>query len=555
MPRSLRNLLGPTALAAVLLSQMAWVSPTNFWGHDEWVIQYLLSIGVIDVPHANRPVSLIWELPIPLLMPDDFRAWTVLYGLYALGSALLLGAICRRLVPARPLLAFTVPALFLVWSPSDPFRLACVERTEYIAFTFGTLLASWAFVESWTRRSETLLAAGILVAFVTVRSYEGTLPLVLVWPLGVAWALRERSRDFARWAATWLSFAGLAALLVVMPVLVPIGPSYQQRIGFDPDPWRVLGRFANQYAFHLGPLVQPSLAELAVPAVAIAAAIFLAGAWLVRHVTPETRDGTSDCRSMLLGLALAGAGYVLFTFNVETGAWRKEFLAGPWIALFLGSAASFTASWAREHWRQPAQALLVAVVVAMGTGRTMQMQGVWDHLSFYGVQTSLLRGLTTAVPDVRPHTLFVLLDTGGAWRSTFGFRLASRYLYEGRASGWAYGTPMAMFPSRFTVLGVVSDPWPDVQQAWREPPTLHRFEEIVVVRHGPEGRVKVAPSWPAELPPLPAGARYDPSSRILPVSGSYPARAILTRPAARIAADSAKPTSDTARPSQTLRAL
>jgi hypothetical protein len=84
-----------------------------------------------------------------------------------------------------------------------------------------------------------------------------------------------------------------------------------------------------------------------------------------------------------------------------------------------------------------------------------------------------------------------------------------------------------MFPSQFTAAGVVCEPWRDVQRAWREPPTLHRFEEIVVVRHGADGRVEVAPTWPLDLPPLPPNARYEPRARILDTPGAYRSRAIF----------------------------
>ncbi len=516
------------ALAALLLGQLGSVRATNFWGHDEWLLQHLISIGVIDVPYANRPLALLWEMPIAWLMPDDFRAWTLCYAAYAFAAALLLRGLCRHLVPTRPLLAWSAPALFLVWAPSDPFRLACFERTQYMAISFGTLLAAWLFVRAWQRHSPAILATGILASFVTVRCYEATLPVLMAWPLGVAWMLRERSREFARWSAAWWAFGSLAALLVAMPNLLPTSPSYQQRLGLDPEPWRIVGRLATQFWLHLAPLFAPTLRELATPAVAVSTLAVLAGAGLAGTVGPAKARGI-EIRGMLFGLMLAAASYLFFTLSSreEVGAWRKQFIAGPWIAVFLGSAVSLLSSWTRERWRVAVQALLVSGIVAVGTARTLYMQSVWDQTSYYAIQVSFLRGLTQAVPDVRPHTLFVLLDSGGVWRSAFGFRLASRYLYGGRAVGWAYGTAPVMFPSQFTTAGVVCEPWHDVQRAWREPPTLHRFEEIVVVRHGADGRVEVAPTWPLELPPLPPSARYEPRARILDTPGAYRSRAIF----------------------------
>ncbi|HEY7514047.1 MAG TPA: hypothetical protein VIC87_06195, partial [Vicinamibacteria bacterium] len=61
-----------------------------------------------------------------------------------------------------------------------------------------------------------------------------------------------------------------------------------------------------------------------------------------------------------------------------------------------------------------------------------------------------------------------------------------------------------------------------IRRAWRSPVTRHRFDELVVVRHGADGLVLLE-EWPkdARLPPLPPGARYAPRERI--VAGAPPA--------------------------------
>jgi hypothetical protein len=537
-----RQLLVAVALLAVLCTQLAWVSRFNFFGYDEWTIQYLLSRGVIDVPYANRSLGFIWLLPIPLLWPNDFAAWSLLYLAYAWGAALLLFGLVRRLAPGRPLLAFAAACLLLAWSPSDLARLACLERAEYMSFTFAVLLALRLFLAAWQRRSAALLAVAVLVAFVAVRSYEATLPLLLAGPFAIAWAAGERSREFWRWTTAWLAFLVLAGCLVAMPMLVPMGRSYQQALGFDPHPLHALARVAHHYRLHLAPLAQAPLAELAARAVAAAVAAFLAGAWLCARLwAGESRPRRRrDLGAMAIGLAFAGLGYVLFALNTDVTAWRKEFLAGPGIALFLAALFSWAASWAPEAWRRPLFVALVGLVVARGTGRTLALQATWERASYYEVQIRFLEGLTRAVPDVRPHTLLVLLDEGGAWRSDFGFRHATRYLYSDRASGWAYDRPTYMFPTGLTALGVLCVPWPEVQRAWRDPAALHRYDELVVVRHGPDGGVEVAGRWPSELPPLPPGARYDPGARILPVAVEHPARATL-RAGSGAARSSARP--------------
>lgn len=526
---ALRALVPPSALLGLLLCQVAPVKASNFWGHDEWLIQHLLDQGIIDVPYANRPLGFLWLLPIPVLSPHDLRGWTMLYLAYAWGAALLVHALIRRLVPERPLLALAGAALFLAWSPSDQARLACFERTEYMGFTCATLLALAGFTEAWLRRSEALLALAILVGFATARSYEGTLPLLLGGPLLLAVALPERPRAFWRWFAAWEAFGALVALLVAMPLLVPVGPSYQRALGLDPNLGRVLRRLAGQYAHHLGPLLDVSLAGLWHPSVALSAGVFLVGAWLVARRSGAEPPGarSREAAGMAVGLAWAGLGYALFSLNREAGPWRKQFFAGPGIALVLACALSWVASWLPGRLRRAAFGLLVAGIVALGCSHTTTMQRFWELLPFYRLQTSFLADLVRIAPDVRPHTLFVLLDEVGTWRSAWGFRHAAQYLYDGRASGWAYGTPTLMYPTGFTAAGVVSIPWAEVQRAWRQPASLHRYEELVVLRRRSDGRVEVLGEWPSELPPLPSGARYAPGRRIVEALAAPASRAIL----------------------------
>jgi hypothetical protein len=387
---------------------------------------------------------------------------------------------------------------------------------------FGTLAACVCFLESWLRRNASLLALGILVAFVTARSYEATIALLLAWPLFVAWALHERSRAYWTWSAAWGGFMGLALVLIVQPMIFPQStPSYQASLGMELDPSRIVARLWREYVDHLVPLATIPWTELRALGVPVAVVVFVLTS-LVGIRDAEFSKGVGRRAIvgwMAAGIALAALGYAVLVLSpVQSGApkaWRMQFLSAPGIALFL-AAIAYGISGALP--RALRRALLVGLgcwVVAVGTARTVAMQRLWDRSSYHDHQVRMLTGLTELAPDLKPHTLVIVLDEGRAWRSTWGFRHAVQYLYRDRAMGYVWDSWDFMFPTRLTWAGVVCVPWPEVQVAWETAPTLHRVDELVLIRHHTSGEVELLETWPSVLPSLPPGARYDPRARVL----------------------------------------
>jgi hypothetical protein len=99
------------------------------------------------------------------------------------------------------------------------------------------------------------------------------------------------------------------------------------------------------------------------------------------------------------------------------------------------------------------------------------------------------------------------------------------YIYEGRAIGHAYGVEPFLYTTRFEADGIAHAPDEVIRGPWHEPVRRFSYDEAVVVRTGPGGRLTLLEAWPAELPALPAGARYAPRDRIRP--GPLPPRAAL----------------------------
>ncbi len=519
------------AIAGALLVQLAWVPATNFGGLDEWLDLELASRGVVAVPYAYRPLGLVWAVPPALLVPVvGFAAFRWFYALYALLSAMLVFGIVRRLLPERTWLALLTACFSVAWAPGDMARLSTVDGALYQGIAFGTLLAVGFLVEAWHRQSTALFGASVLLAFLAIRCYEGGI-LFLAFAPALLLASQERSRRFWIWTWVWELVVGCAAAFVLLEMSVSAGQAGYQLsyIGLDPDPLGWAGRLLRQYSLHLAPLVTSAAREMLRPPVVVAVVGAVVGIVIAgRAKSPWNAERRLLAVTATFGLVLGGLGYslVLWGWRAPT-AYRLQFLSGPGIALFLASLVLLAASLIRGRERL-AVAVLAALVVARGTGRTIAMQAEWDSITRQPRQMRMLSALVRVVPGVTPHTLLVVLDVGSAWQGAFSFHHAVQYLYERRAAGFVPLRSDTLYMASPAPEGIRFEPWPSVRQAWDAGRTVYGYHEIVVVRHTSMGDVVVLDSWPAELKPLPAGARYAPRDRIASVPP--PKRAeILTR--------------------------
>ena len=525
------TLLAALALAAVWATQFALLAPTNFTRTDEWLYVSLTSRGIVDCPHMQRPLALLWALPGALL-PHRFIGFHLTDGVYVLLSGWLVFLLARRL-SGDVLLALLAGVFALVWSPRDMNRLLTVQATVAAGPTFATLLAFVLLVESWVRGRVLLLAFAGAVAFVAVRSYEATAALMLGGPLLVLWMAGIRSRRAWIWAGAFGAVVVFAVALTALFLRRPEA-SYQFALGFDPRPRAVIGRLALQFGWHLLPLVMPPPALVTV-AVGVSAAVFVLGCGLVAADCRRGNAGSSPPLPLAglaaLGALLAALGYLPFCLlSSIQSATRTQFLSGPGIALLLAATATLVCSFLPAPGRQAGMGLLGAWVVAFGTGNTVAMQGLWTEMSSYPAQTGLLRQLTARVPDVRPHTLVVLLDESDAFPAVFTFRHAIGYLYDQRAAGVVWGGADYLYSFSFDAAGVRLEPWPVIREAWRDEPTRYGYGELIVARSGADRRLALVREWPSALPPLPPSARYDPEARIVRGGAPVAAQRILGPP-------------------------
>jgi hypothetical protein len=517
-------------------SQFSWVRATNFGGIDEWLCISLASQGILDFPYANRPLVLLWALPAAKGLPHDLLGYYLVHAAYLVIAGWFVFFLCRHVAPRSPHLGFLAGVIAVVWAPLDFLRLDVVLLI-YSGLTVGTLLSMLLLLTSWRRRSPPILALGMLVGFVAARGYEGVVPLLFAAPLLLATEMGDQRRRFWAWVAAWESVVLLAVVLIVLPFLQPPGSgSYQgSGLGLDPNPWRVLVRLAQQYAYHLLPLVTTPVRELAVPAAAISVAVFALAHRLARRSGPNALDGP-EARGRLLallgvGLLLAGLGYSLFTLSpaIQTAA-RTQFLSSPGMGIGLAAGVGWVVTWLPARWRSLGVMVLGSWIVAVGTARTVAMQREWDEsIGRFPAQHRTLAQLTELAPRLVPHTLVVLIDDAGAWPATLTFRHAVEYLYPGQGSGLVWGAEEFLYPAHFGPQGIFCVPWPILWRAWNTGPTLHGYDQVVVVGLSAAQKLFLWERWPPALPPLPAGATYAPRSRFEMQGPLPPERAILKR--------------------------
>jgi hypothetical protein len=500
------------------------VRGTNFGGFDEWVFLWLTAHGIVDSPYSNRPLNLFWTWPAAL-WPGTFRSYSALHVGYLMLGGLCVWGLARRLV-AQGGFAVAAGMIALTWAPMDFHRLTTVQMI-HSGFALTMTLALLLAVEAWTRRLPLLSVLSALVAFLSARSYEGVLPVLFGVPL-VLFVLPQGPRGWAlaRWSAAPLAAAALAATLTAWPLLAASGAAAYQTdlLKFDPHPGRVAWRLLRQYGFHLVPLAEVPSRSLLTTSGALAASACAAGFALVVPRVAEDRTAGQLLRVGVLGLLLAGLGYLGFASSAAlTTPTRAQFLAGPGIALLLAAALAAAASPLRGRARHLLLGALTAYVVLLGSARTARIQEAWNQMSYYPRQHRALAELTRQAPDLAPNTLVLLVDDSGAWPMTMTFRHAVDYLYQGRAIGLVWGAEPYMYPAQVHGEGLVISPAKDIQRAWGVRETRHRADEVLVVRFQPgvpEGRLEILDVWPAGLPRIPG--RYAPRDRILPLRDPPP---------------------------------
>jgi hypothetical protein len=522
------TLLAVASAVGVFWAAYAWVKTTNFGSYDEWLVIWLDARGVTSIPYANRPLVYFWSQPARLL-GNSLRGYWFLHGLYLSLVGPVVFGLGRRLLPSAPTVAFLAAVFTVAWAPLDSSRLDAVALLGYSGNVLSTYLAILLYYESARRSSVALLVAAWLLGLVSARAGEVVLPILGMAPLGLLALDRTPSR-WKVWVGAWVAMVVAAGAFTAQAVLFPSAGSYQaSALGFDPNPLHVGERLARFLGFHLLPLGQTFPTEGARAAMLVALGAFAVGFLpLVRTGPPPTLGARRLGWVVLGGLLAAILTYLPYALTPAlTSPLRTQMTSAAGIGFLVAGLAHAAASPLPARWRPAALLLLGGWVVAAGTGRTLLMQREWDEVTRWPPQSGSLRELVRLAPDLRPNTFVLLFDETGTWPATFTFRHALDYLYDARAIGAVGGAHPFLYPFTFTAEGLVAEPWPIIRRPWGVKPTLHAWNEIVVARLSASG-VEILPRWPdGVLPPLPAGAVYDPEARIVRGRAAPKAQAIL----------------------------
>ena len=333
-----------------------------------------------------------------------------------------------------------------------------------------------------------------------------------------------RDREARIWGAVWTAFVVAGAALALSP-----GPGhshdYQAELGADIRPALIAVRVAMQFWLHLAPLFFgfPSPGANAVIPVLIVVVAALSGRGCDREGTGPRRLAVAG----FVGAVLAYAPYALTPGVV--GATRTQIVSVPWIGILLASIIELVARRCGPA-RTWVAALMGAWIVFLGANRVTDLQTVWDRFGTFPAQRSALLQLFAKVPDVKPHTLIVLVgDTQGPWPMSWGFRHAMGYFYDERAAGLVAGARQEPYPVTFGPEGIAVTPWPQIREAWSQPEAVYRYDEVIVVVLSSSGSIEVPLGWPegGALPGLPPQAVYEPSARIVHRDPRIAAREIL----------------------------
>ncbi len=532
------------AVYGAFWAQFSAVRLDNFGGVDEWLVLSLSSHGILSVPYANRPLGLLFNVPVALFPSHLLGASFLLHGHYLVLAGILTSLLVLRVAPGRHDWALLAGVFAATWAPSDLFRLDSIYSSAYSGITAATIGVLFLLTIAAGRPAVIAAAAGL--AFVTIRIHEGALPLLLIAPLlllGLGVRL-DRSTLLA-----YGSVMALGALVIALPLLLRDQPGSVYRLadGFpalrgrpeswyqaeimrpDLDPGGLLSRLGEQFRLHLAPLFQTLPSAFLKPRPIISAAMVVVAMAVLGPSAETTGSRRRFATAALVGIVGAAAAYSAFIVATHLdGASRTEFLAAPWIGLTLSAAIGLAAGALPLRARFPAIALLGAVVVATAAARTSQVQEAWERVSKYAPQASSLAQIVSTAGTLKPGTIVVLLDGAQAWLGTYSFHHALDLVYGPHVAGCVPNAPEQIFyfcdqgPD-----GVHLEPWNIIKAPWGVESRVFRFDQVVIFRSDASGRVTLVDEWPAELPAPGPGPGYAPRLRFEPSPSPPATRSVL----------------------------
>ncbi len=361
---------------------------------------------------ARRFMSLSFHLGY-LLTSGSYLGLHLVFGGLILLTGLLSFAIVVRLLPESLLGAYLVGCLVVTYGADQGANWAgYVVQRQTIVFA---LAAVWLWLEGRRRGHPVLAALAAGAQFLSLWTYEASLPALLAVPL-LLWRHRSDRRRLAVWVGAWLLVPVFKAGSLIYSHWILHEPSYEASV--------LASRLsASAMAHNLGALLTRGLCfwtwpnltaalgcqdwalrRIAPPLLAGAAAM-AAGALVVRRLAGPAMWNNKP-RTLTAGLGFLVLSYVSFMALAQVAFIRTQLVSA------LPAAVVLTGAW---MWLDAVCRLRGALLLALSTvvaGHGLSA-GLLEQLGLshdWAGYRKVMMGIVDAAPCVEDNTLIVLVD-------------------------------------------------------------------------------------------------------------------------------------------------
>ena len=380
----------------------------------------------------------------------SFVPFQIVYAALWWARGFLVFLIGRRLAPGYDLFWYLAGALALIHSSDETTAWAGMLNAAYTLWMpLAFYMLVLAFQQADRSRAAIALVLAVFFEHLSLWSYEGQLPILIVAPLLPLAMYRRPSNSRLVIAAAWYAVPIIYLAATLRRYAQPGTHSYQQSIlrktwslsSILSDWWFNISASLRFWAWPGPQQFHAGAHDWMLPA-ACAVVVFLAGtlllAWSDSWIPQRRALGTW----MLAGLILVAISFPAYLIlDSARTLWRTQILSSFGAALVLSAAIGICASYVPKRWLQiSAMALLGAAVVSYGSYSTLKKAAyhrwLWDR------HRAAMAQVLDAAPRLKPGTLVILTgvpkDADPFSGDNMWFDMALRLAYPGTAVAGVY---------------------------------------------------------------------------------------------------------------------
>jgi|GEM_PF-4010362 len=451
-PSSKSIAIAISALIALPLLMYAVIYPMNGAPAEQWVAVYFSSIGQLYDPTIPiRTLGTTHQILTEWILPGNIPARAVVYVLLTISSSIVLFHMVRRLSNNLKL-AFLVAMIFTIYVPYNQQ----ISRHFFVYvqnYTVLNMVASCAFLvetmKTKSRMAWLYLIVGIATGVSAIASYEGTIPVLGIFPIVLLLIPNVINRRNLVFFIIYAIGLGLAVIRFLNHLLFNFDSSYQAAIAGDshliPSDFILGIQRLYQENFQFEPIITPTnnylLPSLLITLVALCAFLLV---WRQDH------KPLASVRELgflfILGLLFIGLGGFIwaitgFSFGVPD---RAYYFVQPGQALFVASILGFITVGLNRLFKIPQVVILLSLVGVLFMSAAhwfldaqLFANNVNRDFHRFDQQLILYQELVSLAPEVEQETFFILIcPTPHTVPQHFWFgneKVGAVYLYEDKA--------------------------------------------------------------------------------------------------------------------------